>query len=71
MEVAPGIYSLGDRQGGRVCAHLLDDGQGITVGDSLVPANAHPILNELPASAALLDIKHFIQTIAVWHSSTS
>ncbi len=57
MEVASGIYSLGDRQGGRVCAHLL--------------ANAHPILNELPGLAALLDIKHFIQTIAVWHSSTS
>ncbi len=47
MEVAPGIYSLGDGQGGRVRAHLLDDGQGITVVDSLMAADGHLMLNEL------------------------
>jgi len=47
MDVAPGIYSLGNRQGGHVHAYLLDDGQGVTVIDSLMAAGAHLIVAEL------------------------
>jgi glyoxylase-like metal-dependent hydrolase (beta-lactamase superfamily II) len=65
VEVAPGIYSLGDRKGGRVRAHLLDDGQGITVVDSLMATDAHLILAELARiGRAPSDIKHLIMTHA-------
>ena len=65
MEVAPGIYSLGDRQGGRVRAYLLDDGQGITVIDTLMATDAHLILAELARiGRAPGDITHIIQTPA-------
>ena len=65
MEVAPGIYSLGDGQGGRVRAYLLDDGQGITVVDSLMAADARLVLAELGRiGRAPADIKHLIMTHA-------
>ena len=65
MEVAPGIYSLGNGQGGRVRAYLLDDGQGITVVDSLMAADARLVLAELARiGRAPADIKHLIQTHA-------
>lgn len=65
MEVAPGIYSLGDGQGGRVRAYLLDDGQGITIIDTLMAADAHLILNELTRIGRTpANIKHLIQTHA-------
>jgi glyoxylase-like metal-dependent hydrolase (beta-lactamase superfamily II) len=65
MEVAPGIYSLGQKQGGRVHAYLLDDGEGVTVVDTLMAADAHLILEELARiGRAPGDIKHLIQTHA-------
>jgi glyoxylase-like metal-dependent hydrolase (beta-lactamase superfamily II) len=65
MEVAPGIYTVGDGQGGRVRAHLLDDGHGITVVDSLMAAAAHLILAELARiGRAPADIKYLIMTHA-------
>ena len=65
MEVAPGIYSLGDGQGGRVRAYLLDDGQGITIVDSLMAADARLVLAELGRiGRAPADIKHLIMTHA-------
>ena len=47
MDVAPGIYSLGNRQSGHVHAYLFDDGQGITVVDTLMAADAHLVPAEL------------------------
>ena len=65
MEVAPGIYSLGNKQGGRVHAYLLDDGQGITVVDTLMAADARLILAELARIGRTpADIKHLIMTHA-------
>lgn len=65
MEVAPGIYSLGQKQGGRVHAFLLDDGQGVTVVDSLFDADAHLILDELARIGRTpADVKHLIMTHA-------
>lgn len=65
MEVAPGIYSLGQKQGGRVHAFLLDDGQGVTVVDSLFDADAHLILDELAhIGRTPADVKHLIMTHA-------
>jgi glyoxylase-like metal-dependent hydrolase (beta-lactamase superfamily II) len=34
-QLAEGVYSLGQRKGGRVHAYLLDDGQGLTLIDTL------------------------------------
>ena len=56
MEVAPGIYSLGNHQGGRVRAYLLDDGQGITVVDTLMAADARLILAELAPLGTLVKV---------------
>ncbi|HEY1407608.1 MAG TPA: MBL fold metallo-hydrolase, partial [Promineifilum sp.] len=65
MEVAPGIYSLGVKQGGRVHAYLLDDGQGVTVVDTLFDADARLILEELARiGRSPTDVKHLIQTHA-------
>jgi len=47
MDVAPGIDSLGNRQSGHVHAYLFDDGQGITVVDTLMAADAHLVPAEL------------------------
>lgn len=65
MDVAPGIYSLGNRQGGHVHAYLLDDGQGITIIDTLMAADAGLILAELTRIGRTpADIKHLIMTHA-------
>ena len=60
MEVAPGIYSLGNHQGGRVRAYLLDDGQGITVVDTLMAADAE--IEARLAAAASSDLATIIYT---------
>ncbi len=65
MDVAPGIYSLGDARGGRVRGFILDDGHGLTIVDTLMAADAHLILDELARiGRAPSDIKHLIQTHA-------
>lgn len=65
MQVAPGIYSLGDNRGGRVRAFILDDGQGVTIVDTLMAADAQLILDELARlGRAVTDVKHLIQTHA-------
>lgn len=65
MQVSPGIYSLGQSGGGRVHAYLLDDGEGITVIDTLMAADAHLILDELARiGRAPPDIRHQNQPYA-------
>lgn len=65
MEVAPGIHSMGQRQGGNVHAFLLDDGNGLTLIDTLFDTDAHRILAQLQAiGKSVHDIKHIILTHA-------
>ena len=35
MKIAPGIYSMGQEEGGHVHAFLLDDGNGLTLIDTM------------------------------------
>ena len=63
MEIAPGIYSMTQRKGAYVHAFLLDDGDGLTLVDTLYDTDAHRILAELdrigkPVSA----IKRIVMT---------
>ena len=44
MEIAPGIYSIGQWRGGRVHAFLLDDGHGLTLIDTLFDTDGGRIL---------------------------
>ena len=44
MEIAPGIHSLGQRRGGHVHAFLLDDGDALTLIDTLFDTDAHRVL---------------------------
>ena len=44
MEIANGIYSLGQRRGGRVHAFLIDDGHGLTLVDTLADDDARRVL---------------------------
>jgi glyoxylase-like metal-dependent hydrolase (beta-lactamase superfamily II) len=47
MEIAPGVHSLGQRQGGRVHAFLLDDGHDLTVIDTLYDTDGRRILSAI------------------------
>jgi glyoxylase-like metal-dependent hydrolase (beta-lactamase superfamily II) len=65
MEVAPGIYSMMQRQGVLVHAYLIDLGDGLLLVDTLYGTDARLILDELqrigkPVSA----IKHILLTHA-------
>jgi glyoxylase-like metal-dependent hydrolase (beta-lactamase superfamily II) len=44
IEIAPGVYSLGQRRGGRVHAFLLDDGHDLTLVDTLADTDARRVL---------------------------
>lgn len=47
MELAPGLYSLGNRSGGYVRAFLVDDGHGLTLIDTLSDRGGALVLEEL------------------------
>lgn len=65
MQAAPGIYSLGQSQGGHVHAFLLDDGNGLTLIDTLFDTDARRILAQVQAiGKTAQDIKHIILTHA-------
>ena len=65
MQAAPGIYSMGQNQGGNVHAYLLDDGNGLTLIDTLFDTDAHRILAQVQAiGKTAQDIKHIILTHA-------
>jgi len=46
-ELAPGVHSLSQKKGGRVHAFLLDDGEGLTLIDTLFDTDAHGVLLEI------------------------
>ncbi len=47
MQIAPGLYSLGDKTGGYVRAFLLDDGQTLTLIDTLRDKEGRLVLEAL------------------------
>jgi glyoxylase-like metal-dependent hydrolase (beta-lactamase superfamily II) len=47
MEIATGIHSLRQTMGGRVHAFLLDDGEGLTLIDTLYDTDGHRVLEAI------------------------
>ena len=47
MELAPGVYSIGQRKGGRVHAYLFEHGGELTLIDTLFDTDAHVVLDYL------------------------
>lgn len=65
MRIAPGIFSMGQKEGGRVHAFLLDDGTGLTLIDTMYDDDARHVLAELKEMGRTpTDIKHIILTHA-------
>ena len=65
MQIAPGIYSMGQEEGGHVHAFLLDDGNGLTLIDTMYDDDARHVLAELSSIGKTpADIKRIILTHA-------
>ena len=65
MEIAPGVYSMSQEQGGHVHAFLLDDGQSLTLIDSLYDDDGNGVLAEVHRiGKKAQDIKTIILTHA-------
>ena len=47
MEIAPGVYRLGQRKGASVRAYLIETSDGLTLIDTLFDPDAHRILDEI------------------------
>jgi glyoxylase-like metal-dependent hydrolase (beta-lactamase superfamily II) len=63
VKIAPGIYSMGQEEGGHVHAFLLDDGTGLTLIDTMYDDDARHVLAELTSIGKTpADIKHIILT---------
>jgi glyoxylase-like metal-dependent hydrolase (beta-lactamase superfamily II) len=65
MEIAPGLYSLMEFQGGYVHAFIVDDGAGLTVVDTLYSTDAKHILEAIQKiGKSAKDIKQIVLTHA-------
>jgi glyoxylase-like metal-dependent hydrolase (beta-lactamase superfamily II) len=65
MQIAPGIHSMGQDKGGRVHAFLLDDGNALTLIDTLYDDDGGVVLAELAQMGRKpTDLKHIILTHA-------
>jgi len=65
MRIANGLYSMKTDRGGRVHAFLLDDGNGLTLIDTLYDDDGQLVLDELASIGKKpADIKHIILTHA-------
>jgi glyoxylase-like metal-dependent hydrolase (beta-lactamase superfamily II) len=65
MQIAPGIYSMGQDEGGHVHAYLLDDGTGLTLLDTLYDDDANVVLSEISRIGRTpADLKRIILTHA-------
>jgi glyoxylase-like metal-dependent hydrolase (beta-lactamase superfamily II) len=65
MQIAPGLYSIGQEKGGNVHAYLVDDGRSLTLIDTLFDADASIVLDEITrAGRQTSDLKHIILTHA-------
>jgi glyoxylase-like metal-dependent hydrolase (beta-lactamase superfamily II) len=65
MQIAPGVYSMKQDKGGRVHAYLLDDGNGLTLLDTLYDDDANVVLAEIAQIGKTpSDLKRIILTHA-------
>lgn len=65
MQIAPGVYSMTQREGGHVHGFLLDDGTGLTIIDTLFNDDAALVLEEIRlAGRQPSDLKNIILTHA-------
>jgi glyoxylase-like metal-dependent hydrolase (beta-lactamase superfamily II) len=65
MQIVPGLYSMGDHSGGYVRSFLIDDGNGLTLIDTLLDKSGTLVLEELKALGKQPgDIKRIILTHA-------
>lgn len=65
MEIAPGIYSISQKKGIYVHAFLLDDGDGLTLIDTLYSSDASQILSEFQRiNRKITDLKRIVLTHA-------
>src|SRR5438045_4575333 len=65
MEIAPCIYSLSQQGGGHVHAFPLDDGNELTVIDTLWDTDGQRILDQIKSiGRSVTDLKHIILTHA-------
>jgi glyoxylase-like metal-dependent hydrolase (beta-lactamase superfamily II) len=65
MQIAPGLYSMGQEVAGKVHAYMVDDGNGLTLIDTLYDDDAKVVLAELASiGKTASDIKHIILTHA-------
>jgi glyoxylase-like metal-dependent hydrolase (beta-lactamase superfamily II) len=63
MQIGPGIYSMSQEKGGHVHAYLLDDGNGLTLIDTLYDDDANVVLAEITRIGKKpTDLKHIILT---------
>lgn len=65
MQIAPGLYSIGQKKGGNVHAYLIDDRGSLTLIDTLFDADAGVIIAEIArAGKGITDLKQIILTHA-------
>jgi glyoxylase-like metal-dependent hydrolase (beta-lactamase superfamily II) len=65
MQLAPGLWSMRQDEGGHVHAYLIDDGQGLTLIDTLFNSDASVVLDGLKeAGKQVTDIRNIILTHA-------
>jgi hydroxyacylglutathione hydrolase len=65
MEIAPGLHSMVETQGGYVHAFLIEDGGGLTVIDTLYSAGAKQILEMIQKiGKSVTDVKRILLTHA-------
>ena len=64
-QIAPGVYSLEQSKGGHVHAFLLDDGEDLTLIDTLFDTDAGRVLDRISAIGKNVeDLKHIVLTHA-------
>ena len=65
MQIAPGIHSIGQEEGGHVHAFLLDTGDGLTLIDTMYDDDGRHVLAELASMGKTIkDIKRIVLTHA-------
>ena len=65
MEIAPGVHSMDQSAGGHVHAFLLDDGEDLTLIDTLFDTDAGRVLDRIGAiGKSVEDLKHIVLTHA-------
>ncbi len=65
MQIADGVYSMGNEKGGCVRAFLLDDGKDLTLIDTLFETDARLVLDQIKrTNNTVADLKHILLTHA-------